>query len=125
MEKADIRYQGRTTGKNGKQKFQLSQMAWRNIIRFKKRFFISAFCLSLGFIASLAIVMISRGTDTRNEIEHKYWDIYVSTMVSAFECVGVFENHAEDTLFPDELLHKIESLPESKKAILRVAVLWR
>ncbi len=111
MEKADIRYQGRTTGKNGKQKFQLSQMAWRNIIRFKKRFFISAFCLSLGFIASLAIVMISKGTDTRNEIEHKYWDIYVSTMVSAFECVGVFENHAEDTLFPDELLHKIESLP--------------
>ncbi len=112
MEKADNgNYRGRRAGKNGNQKFQLSQMAWRNIMRFKKRFFISAFCLGLGFIASLGIVMISRGTDTRNEIEHTYWDINVSTLASAFDCEGVFENLSEATLFPDELLHKIESLP--------------
>ena len=112
MEKADSgNYRGRRAGKKGKQKFQLPQMAWRNIMRFKKRFFISAFCLSLGFIASLAIVMISKGTDTRNEIEYKHWDIGVSTTVSAFECEGVFGNLSEDTLFPDELLHKIASLP--------------
>ncbi len=115
MEKADSgNYRKKTAGKNQKQKFQLSQMAWRNIMRFKKRFFISASCLSLGLIVSLGIVMISRGTDTRNEIEHEEPDIYVTTLMSSDNCQG----HEEHILFPDELVGRILDLPGIESSIV-------
>lgn len=108
MERADSgKYRKRTVGKNGKPKGQLSRMSWRNIMRFKKRYLVSAFCVSLGLIVSLGIVMISRGVDTRNEIEHNYPDIYVSTMLASDESY----EFAEHILFPDELVDRILALP--------------
>lgn len=83
-------------------------------MRFKKRFFISASCLSLGLIVSLGIVMISRGTDTRNEIEHEEPDIYVTTLMSSDNCQG----HEEHILFPDDLVGRILDLPGIESSIV-------
>lgn len=116
MEKADSgNYRKGGARKNSRHKVPLSQMAWRNIMRFKKRFFISAACLSLGLIVSLGIVMISRGTDTRNEIEHDYSDIVVDTQLHA---EWYQEEYAPHVLFPDELLNQIQALPGIENSIV-------
>lgn len=108
MEKVDSgRYRKQRKEKKGKQKVQLSHMSWRNIMRFKKRFLVSALCVSLGLIVSLGIVMISRGADTRNEIEHNRADITVSTGLSC----DFIQDYSQHTLFPDELLDQILALP--------------
>lgn len=86
-------------------------------MRFKKRFFVSAVCLTLGLTVSLGIAMISKGSDTENEIEHNFWDITVGTQVT----INDYQDIALDSrrknedgivpLIPDEFLQKILSLP--------------
>lgn len=105
MEKADCG-RHKMAGKNRKREVSLSQMAWRNIMRFKKRFFISAVCLSMGLIVSLGVVMISRGSDTRNEIEYDHPDIHVTTALSA----DLYQEYAPHILFPDTLMDQIQAL---------------
>ncbi|MDE6636101.1 MAG: hypothetical protein K2K09_05785 [Lachnospiraceae bacterium] len=50
--------------------------------------------------------MVSKGSDTTNEIEHEYWDFYIGTLVNA--------NNAEQVnqydLFPGTLVNRIENL---------------
>lgn len=107
MEKADgSTHRKRMTGKNRTRNVSLPQMAWRNIMRFKKRFFISAACLSLGLIVSLGVVMISRGSDTRNEIEYNRPDICVSTKIDT----DIYDDYAPHILFPDTLCDQIRAL---------------
>ncbi len=84
----------------------MPQMAWINIMRFKKRFFISAACLSMGLIVSLGVVMISRGSDTRNEIEYDHPDVRVTTKISA----DMYEEFNPHLLFPDTLRDHIQAL---------------
>lgn len=86
----------------------LSHMAWRNIVRFKKRFIISATCLSLGLIVSLSIVMISKGTDTVNKIDYDYPDIEIETQLINVMDYQLYKSHI---LFPDELADKLRTLP--------------
>lgn len=108
MEKADSgNYRKKRTRKNRGRRAPLSRMAWRNIMRFKKRFFISAVCLSIGLVVSLGVVMIYRGVDTGNEIEYRHPDIYVNTMLDA---QGYWDYYPH-ILFPDGLLYQILALP--------------
>lgn len=93
---------------NKKYQFKLWKMAWRNMLRFKKRFFVSAICLTLGIIVSLGVIMISKGSDTTNQIEHDYSDFSIDTMIAADQA----EEYYKETLFPENLLEKIENLPE-------------
>ena len=97
---------GSTHRKSMAGKVSLPQMAWLNIMRFKKRFFISAACLSMGLIVSLGVVMISRGSDTRNEIEYDHPDVRVTTKISA----DMYEEFNPHLLFPDTLRDHIQAL---------------
>ncbi len=99
---------------NRKQKFLLTHMAWRSIMRFKRRYFVSAACLSLGLIASLAVVMISRGADTSNQIEYEHPDIHVGTLLGPEVCQE-FNRHI---LFPNEILAQILALPGIEKSTI-------
>lgn len=109
-------YEGKSVRKN-KKRFRLWQMAWRNILRFKKRFFVSAICLTLGLIVSLGVTMISKGSDTVNQIEHDYSDIMVFSRVvnHNYPSIALGSHRINKDgivpLFPDELLEKIQSLP--------------
>lgn len=107
-------YNGKFVRKN-KKRFRLWRMAWRNLLRFKRRFFISAVCLTLGLTVSLSIVMISKGADTLNKIESDFWDIDVSTKISAdmYPTIAMGSHKINEDgivpLFPDELLERIQS----------------
>lgn len=111
-------------GKSGR-RFHLWRMAWRNIMRFKRRFLVSAVCLTLGLLVSLGVVMLSKGSDTTNQIEHEYFDISVSSRVENFNYNWIaLQSHRLDEdgvlpLFPDELLDKIQSLPEIQESVVR------
>lgn len=108
MEKADSgNYRKKRKQKTGRRKAPLSRMAWRNIMRFKKRFFISAICLSMGLVVSLGVVMISKGVDTSNEIEYRHPDIYVYSQLSS----DTYWDYQPHILFPDGLLYQILALP--------------
>lgn len=110
-------YDGKGVRKNKKRPFRLWQMAWRNTMRFKKRFFVSAICLTLGLVVSLAVIMVSKGSSIVNQIEYDYPDISVGTCISPIDYFGLTlgsQRKNEDgivPLFPKELLEKIQSLP--------------
>ena len=99
-----------------KQRLRLWQMAWRNIIRFKKRFLVSALCLALGLIVSLGVSMIFRGSDTVNQIEHDHADIVVDTQVTSWDYDSIaMDSHKKDEngivpLIPDEFYKRLQSL---------------
>lgn len=92
--------------KNRNPRFELARMAWRNILRFKKRFILAILSLTLGLIVSLGMIMVSKGSDTTNEIEYKYPDFHISTTVDA----NVAEMINPYDLFPEALLKQIENL---------------
>ncbi len=89
-------------------------MAWRNILRFKKRFFISAACLSLGFIVSLGIIMISKGVDTKNEIEYDLPDISVITRMNE----NFYQSYKPCDIFPDSLINRIQAVCENQNCVV-------
>lgn len=86
-------------------------------MRFKKRFFVSAICLTLGLVVSLAVIMVSKGSSIVNQIEYDYPDISVGTCISPIDYFGLTlgsQRKNEDgivPLFPKEILEKIQSLP--------------
>mgnify|MGYP000403237202 CR=1 FL=1 len=94
------------------QRFRLWKMAWRNILRFKRRYFVSAICLTMGFVVSLGVIMISRGSDTTNQIEHDYSDFSVGTNVAADQGLEYYQY----TLFPEAIVRTMENLPEVQKS---------
>ena len=83
-------------------------------MRFKRRFFVSAACLSLGLSVSLGVIMISAGTDTRNEIEYDYSDIFVTSLIDGEYfgnlCEDIIPPDEQPIIFPDALLNQIQNL---------------
>lgn len=73
----------------------MAHMAWRNIFRFRKRFFVTVLSLFLGITVSLGAVVISKGTDQTNQINYENADFKVlsnmaAPMVSEFEEKDIF-----------------------------------
>ncbi len=110
--------------KNKRRRFRLWRMAWRNILRFRRRFFVSAVCLTLGMTVSLGVVMITQGADTVDQIEHDYWDIIVGTDVTIMDYNEIeLGSHRKNEdgivpLFPDELLQQIQGLAGIKESVV-------
>ncbi|MCL2864068.1 MAG: FtsX-like permease family protein [Lachnospiraceae bacterium] len=52
----------------GKERFYLFHLAWHNVIRIKKRFFLVIISITLGCIMVLCSVVISRGVDIQNQL---------------------------------------------------------
>ena len=93
---------------------ELAQMAWRNILRSKKPFFITVLSLTLGIIVSLEAVTITTGTDTTNEINYELPDFKIMSQVSALNCEEFPEN---EEIFPAALLEKLRSLKGVRDSI--------
>ena len=87
-----VKYMEKVSGKRrtrptySSERLELIKMSWRNILRFRKRFFITVLSLSLGIIVSLEAVIISKGTDTTNQINYETADFEISSFVSALDC---------------------------------------
>lgn len=69
---------GKIKQKKSKNSTSIAGMAWRNIVRSKRRFTVTLLSLSIGCISALGAVVISRGTDITNSIE-KRPDFDIST----------------------------------------------
>ncbi len=108
---------GMGLGKHQKSCVRLWQMAWRNILRFKRRFLVSAISLTLSFIVSLGTTMVLKGADTTNKIEHEYADIRVFSPVSTLDYCMVAATSSQKNedgtvdLIPHALLEDIQKLP--------------
>lgn len=117
-------YDRKDVRKNKRRRFRLWRMAWRNILCFRRRFLVSAVCLTLGMTVSLGVVMITQGADTVNQIEHDYWDIIVGTDVTIMDYNEIeLGSHRKNEdgivpLFPDELLQQIQGLAGIKESIV-------
>lgn len=92
--------------KNRSSRFELARMAWRNILRFKKRFILAMLSLTLGLIVSLGMIMVSKGSDITNEMEQNYRDFYITTNATARD--GQKINPYD--IFPETLLERIRNL---------------
>lgn len=97
-----------TTGGN------LLQMAWRNIIRLKKRFFFTVCSLFLGLVMALGAVVISTGTDNTNRIEYENADFDIQCQMSSMQAS---QYDAEENYFPEELCRKMEGLKGVTKSV--------
>ena len=82
-------------------------MAWRNLFRFKKRFFITAVSLLLGVTVSLGAVILARGTDETNRIDHERADFSVEVMMNAMSADSY---PADRIFFPQEVQDQIRNL---------------
>lgn len=115
-------YSGKSVQRMGQYSFQLWQMAWRNVVRFKKRFVVSALCLTLGLVVSLGVAMIFKGSDKVNQIEYDYNDVMVETQVTAWEYDDVAMDSSRKNedgivpLIPDELVEKILSFSDIQQS---------
>ncbi len=115
MGRADgITWQKERMANHKKPRVLLLQMAWRNILRFKKRFLISALCLTLGIVVSMGVIVISKGADTTNQIEYDYFDCSVMTMIPT----DFIHDYYKEDIFPESFLRKLESLPEAAHSIV-------
>lgn len=91
---------------SGKSMTEIARMAWRNLFRFRKRFFITVVSVVLGITLSLSAVMISAGTDRRNKIMQQA-AFKVSSNMNAMAVGGYPEGQ---TFFPADLAERITSL---------------
>lgn len=82
-------------------------MAWRNLFRVRKRFFITVVSLLLGITVSLGAVVLTRGTDETNRINYKRPDFSVEVMMNA---MSVDAYHSDQIFFPQEIQDKILNL---------------
>lgn len=82
-------------------------MAWRNLFRVRKRFFITVVSLLLGITVSLGAVVLARGTDETNRINYKRPDFSVEVMMNA---MSVDAYHSDQIFFPQEIQDKILNL---------------
>lgn len=85
----------------------IALMAWRNLFRFKKRFFITAVSLLLGVTVSLGAVILARGTDETNRIDHERADFSVEVMMNA---MSVDSYPADRIFFPQEIQDQVMNL---------------
>lgn len=83
-------------------------MAWRNIVRSRRRFAITLLSLSVGCISALGAVVISRGTDVTNSIEERS-DFEISTFTNIVRDAGYSEyDWKDDTpVITEEVREKI------------------
>ncbi|HJC91511.1 MAG TPA: ABC transporter permease [Candidatus Mediterraneibacter excrementigallinarum] len=82
-------------------------MAWRNLFRVRKRFFITVVSLLLGITVSLGAVVLTRGTDETNRINYERPDFSVEVMMNA---MSVDAYHSDQIFFPQEIQDKILNL---------------
>lgn len=85
----------------------IALMAWRNLFRFRKRFFITAVSLLLGVTVSLGAAILARGTDETNRIDHERADFSVEVMMNA---MSVDSYPADRIFFPQEIQDQIMNL---------------
>lgn len=85
----------------------IALMAWRNLFRFRKRFFITAVSLLLGVTVSLGAVILDRGTDETNRIDHERADFSVEVMMNAMSADSY---PADRIFFPQEVQDQIRNL---------------
>lgn len=100
---------------NGKSRPEIPRMAWKNLFRFRKRFFITVVSVVLGITLSLSAVMISAGTDRRNKIMQQA-AFKVSSNMNAMAVEGYPEDR---TFFPADMAERITALQgvtESRRA---------
>lgn len=80
----------------------MAHMAWRNIFRFRKRFFVTVLSLFLGITVSLAAVVIAKGTDQTNQINYENADFRVLSNMAA----PMAGEYGDDDVFFDPGLKK-------------------
>lgn len=85
----------------------IALMAWRNLFRIRKRFFITVISLLLGLTVSLGAVVLTRGTDETNRIDHEMTDFSVEVLMNAMS-VGAYQ--ADQIFFPQDLQEQILNL---------------
>ena len=72
-----------------------AHMAWRNIFRFRKRFFITVLSLFLGITISLGAVVLSKGTDQTNRINYENADFSIISHMTAMQV----ESYSDQDVF--------------------------
>lgn len=85
----------------------IALMAWRNLFRIRKRFFITVISLLLGLTVSLGAVVLTRGTDETNRIDHEMTDFSIEVLMNAMS-VGAYQ--ADQIFFPQDLQDQILNL---------------
>ena len=83
----DSTRQGRGRGRRCGDGASVAEMAWRNVVRSRRRFAVTLLSLIVGCISALGAVVISRGTDITNSIEERP-DFDISTFVNIVRDAG-------------------------------------
>lgn len=102
----------KNAGAPGRNMFIPASMAWGNLFRFRRRACLTIVSLALGLCISLGAVVISRGTDTTNQIEYENYDFEMISNMSVLTA-GAYPEMEE--IFPESLVQKIAGLKGIEK----------
>lgn len=122
----DSTRQGRGRGRRCGDGASVAEMAWRNVVRSRRRFAVTLLSLSVGCISALGAVVISRGTDITNSIEERP-DFDISTFVNIVRDAGSSAYDWEDDtpVITEEIRDKIlavDGIPLKIQAIQKAAL---
>lgn len=85
----------------------LGYMAFQNVTRNRRRFWLTLFSLSLGGITALGAVVLGRGTDTTNQIEQQP-DFDIALLYNIMNISGSVAKLTEsDAVIPDDFAEKV------------------
>lgn len=75
-------------------------MSWKNIFRFRGRFWLTVISLTLGLGISVTAIAVSHGIDTTNQISYEHHDFQIMSMI---DTLTMDQYSKEYRFFPEDM----------------------
>ena len=98
----------------GAGRFDIIKMSWKNIFRFRGRFWLTVISLTLGLGISVTAIAVSHGIDTTNQISYEHHDFQVMSMIDA---LTMDQYSKEYRFFPEDTAERMSKISGVEKAI--------
>lgn len=99
---------------SGAGRFDIIKMSWKNIFRFRGRFWLTVVSLTLGLGISMTAIAVSHGIDTTNQISYEHHDFQIMSMI---DTLTMDQYSREYRFFPEDMAERMSKISGVEKAI--------
>lgn len=103
-----------TTRSTGAGRFDIINMSWKNIFRFRGRFWLTVISLTLGLGISVTAIAVSHGIDTTNQISYEHHDFQIMSMI---DTLTMDQYSKEYRFFPEDMAERMTKISGVEKVI--------
>ena len=103
-----------TTRSTGAGRFDIINMSWKNIFRFRGRFWLTVISVTLGVGISVTAFAVSHGIDTTNQISYEHHDFQIMSMI---DTLTMDQYSKEYRFFPEDMAERMTKISGVEKVI--------